>query len=95
MNRLQALALVFLGAVLILTPVVAHEIGAQFDKERMAQIMARNPGSHIAEELRPSGYEGYHWACFGVGAAIAFAGLGRFKPTEGPKAEKWPTTPEV
>lgn len=95
MNRLQGLVLVVIGAVLILVPVVFHEVGVQLDKDRLSGFYRQNPpGSLLPADLRPGGYEGYHWACFGVGAAIACTGLGRSKAGEAAPA-KWPTTPEV
>ena len=91
----SGLPLIVIGAILVLTPVVTHAISSGQDKERIAEFYKRNPNNAtLPEELKPTGYAGYDWVCFSIGAAIAFTGVGQSRRSEMVKPEKV-ATPEV
>ena len=45
-------------------------------------------------DLRPPGYAGYDWACFGIGVSLTFIGIGRTGRAASAKPETW-TAAEV
>ena len=88
MKRLSGL--VVIGATLVLAPVLTHAISSAHDKERIAEFFRRNPNNAVLPAaLEPSGFAGYHWACFGIGVSLLFAGIRESKLAGATKPEAW------
>ena len=67
-----AVALVIMGGLLILTPVVASQLQLQ---RAIAFREAHGDGSELPAESRPQPFGRYEWACFSAGAVLALAGV--------------------
>ena len=42
----------------------------------------------LPEEMKPRKFEGYHWACFGIGVSLIFTGIRESKQAASIKPEK-------
>ncbi len=73
-----AIALIVVGGCLILGPVLANAYTSNRDKDRVAEFYTRNTNAAtLPEQLHPSGYARYDWACLVAGAIMAGIGVTR------------------
>ena len=80
LKQLYGIVLVFIGAALILAPLIRYGIASERDKERILRYYEQNSSaSMVPIYLKPSGFEGYDWCCFGIGTSIAFTGVSMIK----------------
>ena len=90
MQRLPNLAVMLIGATLILAPLGINFVASEFHKNRAADFYRSNPvGAKLPEALESSTNVGYQWACFGIGTGLAFAGLNGKKSCGTAKPEAW------
>ena len=75
-----------------MVPLLIQGFSSIRDKERAAEFYREHPtGAMLPEALWPSGFEGYHWACFGIGVSLVFTGIRESKLASSLKPEKWET----
>ena len=73
-----AIALIVVGGCLILGPVLANAYTSNRDKDRVAEFYTRNSNAAtLPEQLHPSAYARYDWACLVAGAIMAGIGVTR------------------
>jgi hypothetical protein len=89
-RQISPRTLFFVGALLIFTPMVIQGMASIHDKEQVAEFYRHNPSTALLpDDLEPSGYSGYHWACFGIGVSLLFAGMRGPKACGIAKPEAW------
>jgi hypothetical protein len=89
-RQINPRSLFFVGVLLIFTPMVIQGAASIHDKEQVAEFYRRNPNTALLPRaLEPSGFAGYHWACFGIGVSLMFAGLRESKLEGATKPEAW------
>jgi hypothetical protein len=90
MRQISPRILFFVGVLLVFTPMIIQGVSASHDKERVAEFYRHNPNNAtLPDALEPSGFDGYHWACFGIGVSLLFTGLRESKLTGRTKPEAW------
>src|SRR5258708_19888012 len=90
MKRISPRALFLVGVLLIFAPMVIQGLTSVHDKEQVAEFYRRNPNSAVLPRaLEPSGFSGYHWACFGIGVSLLFTGVRESKLAGAAKPEAW------
>ena len=78
MHLVTALALIVMGGLLILGPLLAKTCDGKRDKDRIAEFFTRNGNAAVLPyEMKPSGYADYDWACFIAGALMVWIGIRR------------------
>jgi hypothetical protein len=90
MRQISPRTLFFVGVLLIFTPMVIQGMASIHDKEQVAEFYRRNPSTaFLPDALKPSGFAGYHWASFGIGVSLVFAGLRESKLEGAAKPKTW------
>jgi hypothetical protein len=75
MRQTFPVALIVLGAIIIIVPVVAHAYSANRDKDRVAEFYTRNSNAAtLPPALTPAEYTIYDYMCFWAGAVLAAVG---------------------
>ena len=80
------------ASLIILAPMASQAFKSIIDDEReRVDNFYRNHTNNavLPKELKPSGFEGYHWACFGIGVSLVFAGIRESKQACSVKPEGW------
>jgi len=76
MRNPLAVALVVMGALVILGPVLAEAYSRAANRENVAEFYRRNsPGIGLPEPMQPAGSGPYAWACWVAGAGMVVAGV--------------------
>jgi hypothetical protein len=76
MKSYIAVALIVVGGLLILGPVLAHAHASGRDKELIAEFFARQGnGAPLPEAMLPTGYAVYEWACLVAGVGMVITGI--------------------
>ena len=74
-NNPIALALIVMGAFVILGPVLVSAYSKNANKENIAEYYRRNsPGVRLPESMEPAGTDPYAWACWLAGAGMIIVG---------------------
>ena len=91
LHLVTAVALIVIGGLLILGPLLANAYNGSRDKDRVAEFYTRNgSGSVLPYAMMPSGYSNYDWACFVAGAIMVWIGVTRNKSGNSPGMQfKW------
>jgi hypothetical protein len=90
MQRNPNLPVMIIGAVLVLAPLGITFIASEREKVRAIDFYQVNPNSAtFPKALESANNVGYQWACFGIGAGIAFAGLHGKQSCGTVKPEAW------
>jgi hypothetical protein len=71
-----AVALVVMGAFVVLGPLFASAYSRAANKEHIAEYYKRqSPSAKLPEAMEPAGTGAYAWACWLAGAGMVFAGI--------------------
>jgi cytosine/uracil/thiamine/allantoin permease len=77
-----AVALIVIGGLLVLGPVIAHGYIHERDQQRVAEYYTRNGNAVIMPKvMEPTGISAFDWASFAVGVAMIWTGVERSKAT--------------
>jgi hypothetical protein len=80
MKPAVAVALIVVGGLLILGPVIAHLYIHECDQQRVAEFYTRNGNAvTLPTEMEPTGISAFDWASFAVGVAMIWTGVDRSK----------------
>jgi hypothetical protein len=80
MKPAVAIALIVVGGLLILGPVIAHVYLHERDLQRVAEFYTRNGNAvTLTAEMEPTGISAFDWASFAVGVAMIWTGVDRSK----------------
>ena len=76
MKSYIAVALIVVGGLLILGPVLVHAHSRGRDKELIAEFFAKNGnGAVLPDVMLPAGYAVYEWGCLAAGVVMVIAGI--------------------
>ncbi|HEX4792468.1 MAG TPA: hypothetical protein VH370_01685 [Humisphaera sp.] len=76
MRFLVALALIVVGGLVIVSPIVAEAYSRAANRENVAEFYRRNSsGIGLPEAMQPAGTGPYAWACWVSGTGIVVAGV--------------------
>jgi hypothetical protein len=71
-----AVALIVMGTIVVLGPVIASAYSRAANREHIAEYYKRMPPTaELPEAMRPAGTGAYAWACWLAGAGMVFAGI--------------------
>jgi hypothetical protein len=80
MKPAVAIALIVVGGLLILGPVIAHVYVHERDQQRVAEFYTRNGNAvTLPTVMEPTGISTFDWASFAVGVAMIWTGVDRSK----------------
>jgi hypothetical protein len=78
-----AIALIVVGGLLILGPIVAHTYTDNRDRDRVVEFYrSRGSAEILPDSVRPSAYSAYDWACFVAGAVLVVFGVRQVRGRE-------------